>query len=176
MIRLEMTAHLLLRWAKTFNYIKTYNFKGGPNWVPVWIILLLTFVTFSTDWFESIRIFITIYSILSCRMKKKDWKLWDIYMYILVWFDSVHPSQQFFSYVMMGLPGLKDLYVLLRNTTQWRRWGSNPLPLSLESSTLPLSHCAPTGKILMQTTKVILVYHSWSLLYYGRIMTRLAVR
>ena len=30
-----------------------------------------------------------------------------------------------------------------RTTTQWRRWGSNPRPLGLESSTLPLSHCAP---------------------------------
>ena len=30
-----------------------------------------------------------------------------------------------------------------RTTTQWRRWGSNPLPFGLESSTLPLSHCAP---------------------------------
>ena len=26
---------------------------------------------------------------------------------------------------------------------QWRRWGSNPQPFGLESSTLPLSHCAP---------------------------------
>ena len=26
---------------------------------------------------------------------------------------------------------------------QWRRWGSNPRPLGLESSTLLLSHCAP---------------------------------
>ena len=30
-----------------------------------------------------------------------------------------------------------------RTTTQWRRWGSNPRPLGLLSSTLPLSHCAP---------------------------------
>ena len=30
-----------------------------------------------------------------------------------------------------------------RNTMQWGRWGSNPRPLGLESSTLPLSHCAP---------------------------------
>ena len=28
------------------------------------------------------------------------------------------------------------------HTTQWRRWGLNPWPLGLESSTLPLSHCA----------------------------------
>ena len=32
---------------------------------------------------------------------------------------------------------------LLKDTTQWRRWGSNPRPFGLESSTLPLSHCAP---------------------------------
>ena len=31
-----------------------------------------------------------------------------------------------------------------RTTTQWRRWGSNPRPLGLESSTLPLSHYAPS--------------------------------
>ena len=32
---------------------------------------------------------------------------------------------------------------LLKDTTQGRRWGSNPRFLILESSTLPLSHCAP---------------------------------
>ena len=32
---------------------------------------------------------------------------------------------------------------LLKDTTQWRRWGSNPRPFGLESSTLPLSHWAP---------------------------------
>ena len=32
---------------------------------------------------------------------------------------------------------------LLKDTKQWHRWGLNPRPLSLESSTLPLSHCAP---------------------------------
>ena len=30
-----------------------------------------------------------------------------------------------------------------RTTTQWGPWGSNPQPLGLKSSTLPLSHCAP---------------------------------
>ena len=33
--------------------------------------------------------------------------------------------------------------VLLKDTTQWCQWGSNPQPFNLESSTLPLSHCAP---------------------------------
>ena len=32
---------------------------------------------------------------------------------------------------------------LLKDTTQWCRWGSNPRPLGLESSTLPMSHRAP---------------------------------
>ena len=35
---------------------------------------------------------------------------------------------------------------LLKDTTQWRLWGSNPRPLGPESSTLPQSHCAPYFK------------------------------
>ena len=38
------------------------------------------------------------------------------------------------------------LMFLLKDTTQWRQWGSNPPPYGLESSTLPLSHCAPEDK------------------------------
>ena len=37
----------------------------------------------------------------------------------------------------------KDIFVLLKDTTKWRRWGWNTRPLGLGSSTLPLSHCAP---------------------------------
>ena len=36
----------------------------------------------------------------------------------------------------------KDKCILLKDTTQWRQWDSNLQPLGLESSTLPLSHCA----------------------------------
>ena len=32
---------------------------------------------------------------------------------------------------------------MLKDRTQWRRWGSNPQPLGIEPSTLPLSHCTP---------------------------------
>ena len=46
----------------------------------------------------------------------------------LIWFFTSH--QQSFK------------WVLLKDTTQWRWWGSNRWPLDLESSTLPLSHCA----------------------------------
>ena len=40
-----------------------------------------------------------------------------------------------------------------RTTTQWCRWGLNPPPLCLESSTLPLSHCAPSSLICGIHTK-----------------------
>ena len=35
-----------------------------------------------------------------------------------------------------------------RTTTPWRRWGSNPRPFGLESSSLPLGHCAPIINIM----------------------------
>ena len=35
------------------------------------------------------------------------------------------------------------LMFLLKDTTQWRRWGTNSRPFVLESSTLPLRHCLP---------------------------------
>ena len=46
--------------------------------------------------------------------------------------------------VFLGWTSTKlGLMFLLKDTTQWRRWGSNPRPLGLDSSTLPLSHCVP---------------------------------
>ena len=38
----------------------------------------------------------------------------------------------------------RDKCILLKYTTQWHWWGSKRRPLTLESSTLPLSHCAPS--------------------------------
>ena len=41
--------------------------------------------------------------------------------------------------VLLGWTSTKvGLMFLLKDTTQWRRWGSNPRPFGLESSTLPL--------------------------------------
>ena len=54
---------------------------------------------------------------------------------LFVWFDSLRPNNNL---------SVKQGRVFLGWTsTQWRRWGSNLRPLGLESSTLPLSHCAP---------------------------------
>ena len=56
-----------------------------------------------------------------------------------VWFVNLRSSQQFFSYVGKGLPGLNQYCVLLKDTTQWRRWGSNPQPMISRQA---LYHCA----------------------------------
>ena len=64
-----------------------------------------------------------------------------------VWFDSLRPINNLLvikGRVFLGWTSTKlGLMFLLKDTTQWRRWGLNPRPFSLESSTLPLSHCAP---------------------------------
>ena len=66
---------------------------------------------------------------------------------LFVWFDSLRPVNNLSvikGRVFLGWTSTKlGLMFLLKDTTQWRRWGSNPRPFGLESSTLPLSHCAP---------------------------------
>ena len=68
----------------------------------------------------------------------------------LIWFFTSH--QQSFSYKGTGLSAWTStklgLMFLLKDTTQWRRWGSNPRSFGLESSTLPLSHCAPSTHVI----------------------------
>ena len=70
--------------------------------------------------------------------------VWKI---LFVWFDSLRPinnlsvikGRVFLCWTSTKL----GLMFLLKDTTQWRLWGSNPRPFGLESSALPLSHCAP---------------------------------
>ena len=66
---------------------------------------------------------------------------------LFVWFDSLHPINNLSiikGRVFLGWTSTKlGLMFLLKDTRQWSRWGSNPRPLGLESSTLPLSHCTP---------------------------------
>ena len=52
---------------------------------------------------------------------------------------SVMQGRVFFDWTSTKL----GLMFLLKDTTQLRWWDSNPQPLGLESSPLPLSHCAP---------------------------------
>ena len=47
-----------------------------------------------------------------------------------------------------------DKCVLLKDTTQWSRWGLNPRPLGFESSTLPPSHCASWDRLFLRSLQV----------------------
>ena len=74
-----------------------------------------------------------------------DFCLFDLILY-------VHST--IFQLCGTGLPGLNQYLARInvscsRTTTQWRRWGSNLRPFGLESSTLPLSHCAPYASVDM---------------------------
>ena len=66
---------------------------------------------------------------------------------LFVWFDSLRPIINISvikGRVFLGWTSTKlGLMFLIKDTTQWRRWGSYPRPFGLESSTLPLSHYAP---------------------------------
>ena len=76
---------------------------------------------------------------------------------LFVWFDSLRPINNLsvkqgrvflcWTNTMLGL------IFLLKDTMQWQRWGSNQRPLSLESSTLPLSHCALLTIYVIETAK-----------------------
>ena len=65
---------------------------------------------------------------------------------LFVWFDSLRPINNLSvikGRVFLGRNSTKlGLMFLHKDTTQWSRWGSNPRPFGLKSSTLPLSHCA----------------------------------
>ena len=64
-----------------------------------------------------------------------------------VWFGDLHPINNLSEIkerVFLGWTSSKlGLMFLPKDKTHRRRWGSNPRPFGLQSSTLPLSHCAP---------------------------------
>ena len=85
-----------------------------------------------------------------------------------VWFDSLRPINIFSvikGRVFLGWTSTKlGLMFLLKDTTQWRRWGSNPRPFGLESSTLPLSHCGRLDTMLCnkRLTIALIRLHIWA--------------
>ena len=87
-----------------------------------------------------------------------------LYLFNNFLLDSLPPINNLS--VKQGLPGMNQYQPRInvsysRTTTQWRQWGSNPLPLGLESSTLPVGHCAPIYSFITCTYHVVLliVYH-----------------
>ena len=69
-----------------------------------------------------------------------------------VCFDSLCPINNLSvikGQVLLGWTSTKlGLTFLLKETTQWPRWGSNMRPFGIESSILPLSHCTPTKLLI----------------------------
>ena len=72
----------------------------------------------------------------------------------LVWFESLRPINNLSvikGQVFLGWTSTKlGLMFMLKDTTQWRQWGSNPRPLRLMSSTLPLRHCTPLQHLMFE--------------------------
>ena len=79
--------------------------------------------------------------------------------FVFVWFDSLRAINNISvikGRVFLGWTSTKPgLTILLKDTTQWRRWGSNPRPLGLNANTLPLSHCAPISYMAGQVSRLI---------------------
>ena len=68
----------------------------------------------------------------------QDWEDWSFYVPV----NNFSVMSDGSSWVEPVLS--KDKFVLLKDTTQWHWWGSNPQPLGHESSAQPLSNCAPS--------------------------------
>ena len=71
---------------------------------------------------------------------------WAMTWFLFVWFDSLRPISNLSvikGQIFLGWTSTKlGLMCLAQEHHEWLWWGSNPWPLGLESSTLPLSHCA----------------------------------
>ena len=78
---------------------------------------------------------------LICAFDVCKKKMFVLMLYVPI--NSFQSCRDESSWVTSTKPGLM---VLLKDTTQCCRLDSNQQPFYLESSTLPLSHCAPPNK------------------------------
>ena len=135
-----------------FNINEHAKFHAQFSWAQK---LLYNFGFRSAPFFCSLA---TKSSLFTSRLKYSLWissnscfHLWYsfcvfFFFFCLLWYFTSHSTifqlcQDGSSWVEPVLS--KHKCVLLKDTTQWGQWGSNQRPLGLESSTLPLSHCAP---------------------------------
>ena len=88
-------------------------------------------------------------SSLPCRVLVCSMFVFFVCFFVVFFlFDYLRPSQQSFSYVETGLPGLNQ-YLARINVSCSRTQGCDaekgqyPPPFGLESNTLPLNHCTP---------------------------------
>ena len=120
------------------------------NWNTAWSSSLpLMCITFSAFW------------LLHCNTSSNQSRATTSppVVCLFVRFDSLHPINNLSvikGRVFLGWTSTKiGLMFLLKDTKQWRRWGSNPRPLGLKSSTLALSHCAPYPPVVAHQPNII---------------------
>ena len=107
--------------------------------------------------------------ILSTVNSFKGVTTWNLYtVFLFVWFDSLRPINNLSvkkGRVFLGWTSTKlGLMFLLNDTTQWHRWGLNPRPFGLQSSALPLSHCAPC----IRCVSCLLLVLMWMIWHFSR--------
>ena len=113
-------------------WVSSYRCDTEYNWALVQISIILVYKT--------VVIFLTnrLKHVLGAQMN-------DLIGF--VWLDSLHPINNLSAIkgqIFLGWTSTKlGSMFLLKDTMQWCRWGLNPRPFGLQSSTLPLSHCAP---------------------------------
>ena len=121
------------------------------KWVSLWdfgtfLYIVLTLYLIETPFLTLLQ---TQQTRLGSSCKGCLIRVYSICYCLFVWFDSLHLINNLSvikGRVFLGWTSTKlGLLFLLnfKDTTQWHWWGSNPRPLGLESSTLPLSHCPP---------------------------------
>ena len=88
-------------------------------------------------------------SAMSCWPDKDNWSeidclssqhaiIWEVFFYLILLLP-INNLSVIKGWVFLGWTSTQlGLMFLLKDTTQWCWWGSNPRPLSLKSSTLPL--------------------------------------
>ena len=90
-------------------------------------------VQVSTSWFTNI-------------VNPLRWSLLFILFYLFLYVPST-----IFQLYRDGFSWVEPVLSSNKDTTQWCRWGSNLWPFGLESSNLPLYHCAPVKPVILHS-------------------------
>ena len=155
---------------KYYQSVKQFSFR---SWVQTVGKVIISFEFKQMRWINRIWTWNSFWE----REGFTDFDMWSgltecgMAKYVVVWLIWFCPSQHFIQSCREGSSWVEPVLsrgqrVLLKNTMQCLRWGLNTQPLSLKSSTLPLSHSAPLpiwcGKNWSRKTIVIGILRKWT--------------
>ena len=139
------------------NLCKQFGPRSGPTECRSWSgsKLFDTLIVFLKEFFEKVDFEKNQQTTTknhenypACKDLVISWLLIFLLICLFVLFDSLRPINNLSvikGWIFLCWTSTKlGLMFLLKDTSQWRWWGSNPWSVGLESSTLPLSHCAPS--------------------------------